>query len=70
MVQPTILEYQPISSLFVGSSSLGVKDFTHSPHEILLRGPQFFDQSVKSRIFPLSLLPIYHSESSVLDWTS
>ena len=70
MVQETVLEYQPVSPLFVGSSSLGVEDLTHSPHEILLRGPQIFDQSVKSGIFPLSPLPIYHLESSVLDWTS
>ena len=63
MVQQTILEYQPVSPLFISSSSLGVEDFTHSPHEILLRGPQIFDQSVKSRIFPLSLLQIYHLES-------
>ena len=44
MVQQTILEYQPVSLLFISSSSLGVEDFTHSPHEILLRGSQIFDQ--------------------------
>ena len=70
MVQQTIFEYQPVSPLFISSSSLGVKDFTHSPHEIFLRGSQIFDQSVKGRIFPLSLLPIYHLESGVFDWTS
>ena len=69
MVQQTILKYQPVSPLFIGLSSLGVEDFTHGPHEIFFGGSQIFDQSVKGRVFPLSLLPIYHLESGVFDWT-
>ena len=68
MVQQTILEYQPVTLPFVGSSSLGVENFTHGPHEILFRGPQILDQSVESRVFPLSPLPVYHLKGSVFDW--
>ena len=70
MIQQTISEYQPIPPLLISLSSLGIEDFTHSPHEIFFRGSQVFNESIENGVLSLSFLPVHHLQSAIFDWAS